>query len=174
MAVAVGQQYLSGVTMGKNQQTNVTEEKVEKLIKFQLLRFARKRRLLCKNGMYLAIDKNGVHGTKDPNNPYAELQVLSIGSDMLAIWGTKASLYLAVHPEDGTIYTTAEEGRHCVFIESLLPDFYSFYESYRSVYEGQPQCIQLNLQNKLDTVDIMSLPPRSGQFIWELFDDAYK
>lgn len=50
MAVAVGQQYLSGVTMGKNQQTNVTEEKVEKLIKFQLLRFARRRRLLCKNG----------------------------------------------------------------------------------------------------------------------------
>ena len=31
--------------------TNTKKEKSEKLIKFQLLRFARRRRLLCKNGI---------------------------------------------------------------------------------------------------------------------------
>ena len=121
--------------------------------------------------MYLAIDKNGVHGTKDPNNPYADLQVLSIGSDMLAMWGTRAALYLAVHTETGHIYTTSDEGRHCVFIETLTPEFYSVYESYRSVYDGQPQCIELNTQNKLVMTEPGMLPGRNGQFLWELVDD---
>jgi len=79
--------------------------------------------------MYLAIDKNGVHGTKDPNNPYAEIQVVSIGSDMLAMWGTRASLYLAVNSENGQVYTTSDEGRHCVFIETFTPNFYNVFES---------------------------------------------
>ncbi|XP_047139867.1 fibroblast growth factor 6 [Hydra vulgaris] len=150
------------------------KEKSTKLIKFQLLRFARRRRILCKNGMYLAIDKNGVHGTKDPKNPYADLQVLSIGSDMLAFWGTKACLYLAVNAQTGQIYTTPDEGQHCVFLESITPDFYNFYESYRSVYDGQPQCLILNAQNKLIIADTGTVLEKNGQFIWELFDDAYE
>lgn len=120
--------------------------------------------------MYLAIDKTGVHGTKDPNNPYADLQVLSIGSDMLAIWGTRAGLYLAVNPDSGKIYTTADEGRHCVFIETLTADFHNIYESYKSVYEGQAQYMALNSQNKLSMTDHSTHPERNGQFIWELVE----
>ena len=120
--------------------------------------------------MYLAIDKNGVHGTKDPNNPYAEIQVLSIGSDMVAMWGTRAGLYLAVKPDTGTIYTTADEGRHCVFIETFTPDFHNIYESYKSVYDDQAQYMALNSQNKLAIVQHTSNPDRNGQFIWELID----
>ena len=118
--------------------------------------------------MYLAIDKTGVHGTKDPNNPYADLYVLSIGSDMIAIWGTRAGLYLAVNPETGKIYTTAEEGRHCVFIETLTADFHNIYESYKSVYDGQAQHMALNSQNKLAMTDHISPAGRNAQFIWEL------
>ena len=158
-------------TIEPDNSTKGTNEKVEKLIKFQLLRFARRRRLRCKNGLYLAIDNTGVHGTTDPHNPCADLQVLSIGSDMLAVWGSQAGLYLAVEPESGRIYTTGQEGRHCVLIETLTPDFYSIYETYRSVYDGQPQCITLNGDNKLELTKKGLLPGRNGQFIWELCGD---
>ncbi|XP_066931335.1 fibroblast growth factor 1-like [Clytia hemisphaerica] len=148
-----------------------TDSKVGKLVKGKLLRYARRRRLLCKNGMYLAIDKNGVHGTKDPNNPYAEIQVLSIGSDMLALWGTRAGLYLAVDTESGKIYTTSEEGKHCVFIETFTKDFNNIFESYKSVYDNQAKYIALNSQNKLAMTDHNEAKPdRNGKFIWELVD----
>jgi len=163
------QQYINEMTQEKPD--TVADDKVGKLIKHQLLRFARKRRALCKNGMYLAIDKNGVHGTKDAKNPYAELQILSIGSDMLAIWGTRAALYLAIDATTGNIYTTPEEGRHCVFVESLMPDFYNIYESYKSVCEQVPQCIELNTQNKLEMTPVGHLPGRNGQFILEICAD---
>ena len=46
------QQYIDEMSID-NERPEVTEAKVEKLIKYQLLRFARKRRLLCKNGKAL-------------------------------------------------------------------------------------------------------------------------
>ena len=46
------QQYIDEMSID-NERPEVTEAKVEKLIKYQLLRFARKRRLLCKNGKVL-------------------------------------------------------------------------------------------------------------------------
>lgn len=124
--------------------------------------------------MYLAIDKNGVHGTKDRNNPYAEIQVLSIGSDMLAMWGTRAGLYLAVDPEKGEIYTTPDEGRHCVFIETFTPEFHNIFESYKSVYDNHAQYMALNSQNKLTMSEHANKarPDRNGQFIWELVDNT--
>ena len=121
--------------------------------------------------MYLAIDKNGVHGTKDRNNPYAEIQVLSIGSDMLAMWGTRAGLYLAVDTEKGQIYTTQDEGRHCVFIETFTSEFHNIFESYKSVYDNHAQYIALNSQNKLAMTEHENkVLDRNGQFIWELVD----
>ena len=121
--------------------------------------------------MYLAIDKNGARGTNDPTDPHIELQVVSIGSDMFAIWGSKAALYVAVDPTTGKIYTTSDEGRQCVFMESLMPDFYNIYESYRSVYDGTPQCFELNTENKLQMGEPGAIPGRNGQFMWELYDD---
>ena len=122
-------------------------------------------------GMYLAIDKNGVHGTKDPNNPYAEIQVVSIGSDMLAMWGTRANLYLAVDSENGQVYTTSDEGRHCVFIETFTPNFYNIFGSYKSVYDDRAQHMALNSQNKLAMTDLLKQDDRNAQFIWELIDN---
>ena len=46
------QQYIDEMSID-SERPEVTEAKVEKLIKYQLLRFARKRRLLCKNGKVL-------------------------------------------------------------------------------------------------------------------------
>ena len=112
--------------------------------------------------MYLAIDKNGARGTSDPSDPHIELQVVSIGSDMFAIWGSKAALYVAVDPTNGKIYTTSDEGRQCVFMESLMPDFYNIYESYRSVYDGTPQCFELNEENRLEMGEPGAIPGLMG------------
>ncbi|KAJ7392900.1 positive regulation of brown fat cell proliferation [Desmophyllum pertusum] len=71
-----------------------------------LQKYTRKRQLFAKNGFYLAINSTGeVTGTSDESCLYAVLQFLSIGPDLIAIWGLKAKRYLAVDHE-GKIYAT--------------------------------------------------------------------
>ena len=146
----------------------MTSDKIEKLIKLQLLKYSRRRRLKSKTGFYIEIRKDGsVKATKDESSPYAALQVMSIGSDMLAIWGSEAEQYLSVS-QDGSLRTSATEGRQCVFIESLGPDFYSIYESYHSVYVGEPRCLVVNENGTLELNEQGILPGENGHFIWEI------
>ena len=160
---------LLGDIAEENNNVSYSEERVEKLIKLQLLRFARKRKLRCKNGLYLEIRKDGsVQGTKDGTSPYTSLQILSIGSDMIAIWGTEAMLYVSVDG-DGKVHTTDGEGRHCVFIESFSPEFYNIYESYHSVYNEEPRCLIMKDNGQLEMNPKGILPGRSGQFTWEIY-----
>lgn len=143
-------------------------DKIEKLIKLQLLKYSRRRKLKSKTGFYIEIRKDGnVKATKDASNPFTALQVMSIGSDMLAIWGSEAEQYLSVGV-DGSLRTSASEGRQCVFIESLGPDFYSIYESYHSVYVGEPRCLVVNENGTLELNEQGALPGDNGHFIWEM------
>eukprot|EP00794_Sanderia_malayensis_P000533 gene533-1186_t len=145
-----------------------TSEKIEKLIKMQLLKYARRRRMKSKSGHYIEVRKDGtVRGTKDSKSPYTALQIMSIGSDMIAIWGTEAELYISINTE-GEVKTTSMEGRQCVFIESLGPDFYSVYESYHSVFDGNPRCLIVNAKGFIELGGKGVLPGGEGQFIWEI------
>ena len=151
-----------------NSDEDMPGDKIEKLIKLQLLKYSRRRRLKSKTGFYVEIRKDGsVKSTRDATSPYTALQVMSIGSDMLAVWGSEAEQYLSVSP-DGSIKTSASEGRQCVFIESLGPDFYSIYESYHSVYVGEPRCLIINDSGTLELNDQGVLPGDNGHFIWEI------
>ena len=151
-----------------NNNVDMASNKIEKLIKLQLLKYARRRRLKSKSGYYIEIRKDGsVRGTLDPSSPYTSLQVMSIGSDMFAIWGSAAELYLSVDP-DGTLKTSTNEGRQCVLIESLAPDFYSIYETYHSVFVGEPRCLVVKDNGELGLNQNGVLPGRNGQFIWEI------
>lgn len=146
---------------------DVTSEKIEKLIKVQLLKYARRRRMKSKNGYFVEIRKDGsVRATKDPESPYTALQIMSIGSDMLAIWGSEAELYIAV--DGGKVTTSTVEGRQCVFIESLGQDFYSVYETYHSVFDGHPRCLMVDDAGYLELSSKGTLPGSNGQFIWEI------
>ena len=158
----------SSNTKTKSNDDEMPGDKIEKLIKLQLLKYSRRRRLKSKTGFYVEVRKDGsVKATKDASSPYAALQVMSIGSDMLAIWGSEAEQYLSVSP-DGDIRTSASEGRQCVFIESLGPDFYSIYESYHSVYVGEPRCLIVNDNGTLELCEQGVLPGDNGHFIWEI------
>ncbi len=151
-----------------NNNNEITSEKIEKLIKLQLLKYARRRRMKSKSGYYVEVRKDGtVRATKDSRSPYTALQIMSIGSDMLAVWGTEAELYISITP-DGEVKTSTIEGRQCVFIESLGPDFYSIYESYHSVFDGQPRCLLVNDKGTVELGKSGVIPGREGQFIWEI------
>ena len=152
----------------KSSDEEMPGDKIEKLIKLQLLKYSRRRRLKSKTGFYVEIRKDGsVKATKDASSPCAALQVMSIGSDMLAIWGSDAEQYLSVSP-DGNIRTSASEGRQCVFIESLGPDYYNIYESYHSVYVGEPRCLIVNENGTVALSEEGILPGDNGHFIWEI------
>ncbi|XP_065057623.1 fibroblast growth factor 12-like [Rhopilema esculentum] len=158
----------SEIVTNNNNNGTMPSDKIEKLIKLQLLKYSRRRRLKSKTGFYLEIrDDGSVMGTKDPKSPYTALQVMSIGSDMLAIWGTEAELYLSAGV-DGNLKTSGHEGRQCVFIESLGPDFFSIYESYHSVYVGEPRCLIVNERGELELNEQGVLPGDNGHFMWEI------
>lgn len=161
-------EYDSNNNSSSGNDKEMASDKIEKLIKLQLLKYSRRRRLKSKTGFYIEIRKDGsVTATKNGDSVYVSLQVMSIGSDMLAIWGSEAEQYLCVSP-DGILKTSASEGRQCVFIESLGPDFYSIYESYHSVYTGEPRCLVVNDNGTLELNEPGILPGDNGHFIWEL------
>lgn len=73
-----------------------------------LQKYTRKRQLYAKNGFYLSINPTGeVAGTSDESCLYAVLQFLSVGPDLVAIWGLKAKKYLAVDNK-GRIFSSIQ------------------------------------------------------------------
>ncbi|XP_046852123.1 uncharacterized protein LOC124445442 isoform X2 [Xenia sp. Carnegie-2017] len=54
--------------------------------------------------------------------------VLTVGTNMIAIWGVESRLYLAID-EDGTVFTTKVESKECVFKECLTMEFFSQFET---------------------------------------------
>eukprot|EP00112_Aurelia_sp_Birch-Aquarium-sp1_P026893 Seg984.6 transcript_id=Seg984.6/GoldUCD/mRNA.D3Y31 product="Fibroblast growth factor 9" protein_id=Seg984.6/GoldUCD/D3Y31 len=137
-------------------------------LKKRLSLYTRSRRLLCQNGFYLEIRKDGiVQGTDDRNSPFSVLHVLSIGENMLTMWGAKAEAYLAVD-HDGYVYTTKTEGHQCVFVELFTKDFFNVYGCFQSVKEGRPKCLNILATGSAEMRDFFGVPTNSCQFFWEM------
>lgn len=102
-----------------------------------LQKYTRKRQLYAKNGFYIAINATGeVTGTSDESCLNAVLQFLSIGPDLIAIWGLKAKKYLAVDNK-GKIFATEAERKECVFREFFGKNFYNIFRTCHSDADGK-------------------------------------
>lgn len=66
----------------------------------------------------------------------AVLQFLSIGPDLIAIWGLKAKKYLAVDNK-GKIFATEAERKECVFREFFGKNFYNIFRTCHSDADGK-------------------------------------
>lgn len=75
-------------------------------------------------------------GTSDESCLNAVLQFLSIGPDLIAIWGLKAKKYLAVDNK-GKIFATEAERKECVFREFFGKNFYNIFRTCHSDADGK-------------------------------------
>ncbi|XP_066918406.1 fibroblast growth factor 10-like [Clytia hemisphaerica] len=145
---------------------NEDENEMGEVIKQKLMKFTRPRKLRSKD-ILLAIQPNGeITSTKDPDNPYALLQVISISANMIAMWGKEAQLYMAVN-ELGQVYATETEGRDCVFVECFTPEFYNTYESYHSINHPTAK-YYLTLPTPGELVQMTHDITQTSTFYWEV------
>ncbi|XP_028405121.1 fibroblast growth factor 1-like [Dendronephthya gigantea] len=94
-----------------------------------LLKYTRTRILQSRHGLYLELRPNGVvQTTVNIRSPFIFLQFLTVGTNMVAIWGVDSRLYLAID-EDGTVFTTKAESKECVFKEYVTGEFFSQFET---------------------------------------------
>lgn len=102
-----------------------------------LQKYTRKRQLYAKNGFYLSINPTGeVAGTSDESCLYAVLHFLSVGPDLVAIWGLKAKKYLAVDNK-GRIFSSEAERKECVFREFFGKNFFNIFRTCHSDTDGK-------------------------------------
>lgn len=114
-----------------------------------LQKYTRRRQLFAKNGFYLAISSTGeVTGTNDESCLYAVLQFLSIGPDLIAIWGLKAKKYLAVDNK-GKIFATEAERKECVFREFFGKNFYNIFRTCHSDTDGKGWYLSVDENGKV-------------------------
>ncbi|CAH3174110.1 unnamed protein product [Porites evermanni] len=119
-----------------------------------LQKYTRKRQLFAKNGFYLAINSTGeVTGTSDGSCLYAVLQFLSVGPDLIAIWGLEAKKYLAVDSE-GKIFTTDAERKECVFREFFGKNFYNIFRTCHSDTDGKGWYLSIDEHGKVSAVKV--------------------
>lgn len=142
--------------------------KLENLIKLQLMKYTRERRIACKTGLHLELNSRGrITATHDVKSPFGALQVISICSDMIALWGKEALAYLAVN-EEGEVYAAKNEGRDCVFIERFTQDFFNTYTSYHSAYQNQPRYLSISTSGQVQMTEFKGKIPKEIQFMWLL------
>lgn len=119
-------------------------------LKFSSLqKYTRKRQLYAKNGFYLAINSTGeVTGTSDESCLYGVLQFLSVGPDLIAIWGLRAKKYLAVDNK-GKIFATDAEKKECVFREFFGKNFYNIFRTCHSDTDGKGWYLSMDEHGKV-------------------------
>lgn len=114
-----------------------------------LQKYTRRRQLFARNGFYLAISSTGeVTGTSDESCLYAVLQFLSIGPDLIAIWGLQAKKYLAVDNK-GKIFATDAERKECVFREFFGKNFYNIFRTCHSDTDGKGWYLSVDENGKV-------------------------
>lgn len=114
-----------------------------------LQKYTRKRQMYAKNGFYLAINSTGeVTGTSDESCLYAVLQFLSVGPDLVAIWGLKAKKYLAVDSK-GKIFATEAERKECVFREFFGKNFFNLFRTCHSDTDGKGWYLSMGEHGKV-------------------------
>lgn len=114
-----------------------------------LQKYTRKRQLYARNGFYLSINPTGeVAGTKDEGSFYAVLQFLSVGPDLVAIWGLKAKKYLAVDNK-GRIFATESEKKECVFREFFGKNFFNIFRTCHADTDGKGWYLSMDESGKI-------------------------
>ncbi|XP_028401508.1 fibroblast growth factor 1-like [Dendronephthya gigantea] len=94
-------------------------------------RSSRRRRLICRNGYYLAVHPNGtVKGTRCKSDPYTTLEIISVGAGLVKMLGVEAELFVTID-DSGVVRATDVDSEECVFEEAVIENFFSIYRSCR-------------------------------------------
>lgn len=140
------------------------QNELAKLIKLRLMKYTRSRRLVNKCGLLLQMLPTGdISATRDTFT-FLDLQVISIGANMIAFWGRESEKYLAVN-EKGEVYASQQECRDCVFIEKFTPTYFNTYETYHTVNKSIKRYLTLQSNGKVTTSAHAS---RDSMFYWEV------
>ncbi|XP_028397573.1 fibroblast growth factor 1-like [Dendronephthya gigantea] len=105
----------------------------EQTMKIPLSKNGRRRRLFCRNGVYLRVtaDKH-VAGTTNPFDPTVVFDLIPAGGNSIKIQNVKSGLYVAID-QNGDIMTKPHADSECVFEETNNSNFYDIFKRPRSV-----------------------------------------
>ena len=121
----------------------------EQAMKLPLPKSGRRRRLFCRNGVYLRVtaDKR-VAGTTNPFDPTVVFDMIPAGPNCVKIQNVKSGLYIAID-QNGDIMTKSRADMECVFEETNNSNFYDIYKRPRNV--GPPFVLGLRKNGEAES-----------------------
>lgn len=122
----------------------------EQTMKLSLPKSGRRRRLFCRNGVYLRVAPDRrVSGTTNPFDSAVIFDIIPAGKNLIKIRNVKSGLYIAID-QNGDIVSKPSVDTECVFEETNNNNFYDIYKRPRKF--GPPYVLGLRKNGEAESV----------------------